>query len=198
MSRKMFSLLEELYRRVCEDLPFSYSILEIGLHVDEVNGLAESQYEKKKLIWFIMSVLEEIEKGKSLEKNISYLHNKNKKDDDPRVIKYKGDKVIARDTMGVKNLYYNNPAAITTARDKSISSNNQKFSPSKIHYVPNKTPLKNNTNDRTPNKEFTKSPFKSNTPTQQKKTYNNLTPTKDKTATNLNNNGSTTKRNFRF
>ena len=38
-------------------MPLKYSILEIGFHVDEVNGLAEEYYDQKKLIWFIMTVL---------------------------------------------------------------------------------------------------------------------------------------------
>lgn len=128
------------------------------------------------------------------------MQNKNKKDDEPLVIKYKGEKVVAREKMGAKNLYYNNPAAVTTARERSVSINatNNKFTPSKINYNPNKTPLKNNTNNQTPNKVLSKSPLKTNTPTQQKRTTYNMTPTKDKSTTNLNNNGSTTKRNFRF
>lgn len=70
--------------------------------------------------------------------------------------------------MGAKNLYYNNPAAVTTAREKSVSmnANNNRFTPSKINYNLNKTPLKNNTNNQTPNKLLSKSPLKSNTPTQ--------------------------------
>lgn len=58
MSKKMFSLLEELYKRVSEELPFKYSLLEIGLHIDEINGLADNYFETKKLVWFIMTVLE--------------------------------------------------------------------------------------------------------------------------------------------
>lgn len=52
------------------------------------------------------------------------------------VIKYKGEKVVARDKMGAKNLYYNNPAAATTARERSVSANANKntFTPSKIQY----------------------------------------------------------------
>lgn len=60
-----------------------------------------------------MTVLEQIEKGKSVDKNITYLQNKNKKDDEPRVVKYKGDKLVAKDKMGTKHLFYNNPVATT-------------------------------------------------------------------------------------
>lgn len=102
--------------------------------------------------------------------------------------------------MGAKNLYYNNPAAATTVRERSVSvnANGNTFSPSKINFKPNKTPLKNNTNNQTPNKILSKSPLKSNTPTQQKRVTNNYTPTKDRSTNILNNDGSTAKRNFRF
>ncbi len=100
-----------------------------------------------------MTILEEIEKGKSLQKNISYLQNKNKKDDEPRVIKFKGDKVIGKDKMGSKNLYYNNPIAASTVRERSVSqnANYNKLSPSKISYPHNsKTPTKLTLVNKTP------------------------------------------------
>jgi hypothetical protein len=55
--------------------------LEVGFHIDEINGLADHYYDKKKLIWFIMTVLEEIEKGKALDKNINFLQNKARRED---------------------------------------------------------------------------------------------------------------------
>lgn len=79
-----------------------------------------------------------------------------------------------------------------------MNANNSRLSASKIHYNPNKTPLKNNNTNQTPNKNLSKSPLKSNTPTQPKRTTYNVIPTKDKSSTNLKNDGSTTKRNFRF
>ena len=84
-----------------------------------------------------MTVLEEIEKGKAADKNINFLRNKARREDQPRVIKYKGDKLVGKDRMGTKNLYYNNPVANSTNKERSISPAIRtnfypKYSPQKV------------------------------------------------------------------
>ena len=69
------------------------------------------------------------------------------------MIKFKGGKVIAKDKMGTKNLFYNNPVAATTVREKSVSMSNNNFSRTSLknNVTPNKTttPIKNSAIQKT-------------------------------------------------
>ena len=127
-----------------------------------------------------------------MDKNISYLQNKNKKDDEPQVIKYKGYKVVAKDKMGTKNLFYNNPVSASTVRDKSVefNKNNTSKTPSKnVSFNKNTTPVKNSTS---------RSPLKSNTyqQSQNKKTGSDLKTAAKNTSSPYN--GSTAKKTSRY
>ena len=107
------------------------------------------------------------------------------------MIKYKGDKVVAKDKMGTKNLFYNNPISASTVRDKSVELNkNTSRTPSKnISFNKNTTPVKNITS---------RSPLKSNTyqQSQNKKTGSDLKTAAKNTSSPYN--GSTAKKTSRY
>lgn len=107
------------------------------------------------------------------------------------MIKYKGDKLVAKEKMGTKNLFYNNPVSASTARNKSIdlNKNTSKTPSKKISFNKNTTPVKNS---------GSRSPLKSTSyqQSQNKKTGLDLKTAAKNTSSPYN--GSTTKKTSRY
>lgn len=89
---------------VTDKMSVKYPINEIGNHLSEMSGTNELGYDRLRILWYVANCYDEMMSRQAQTIDLRYLGSIKSKEQ-PSIIKYKGKKVIAEDSIQTKKVY---------------------------------------------------------------------------------------------